>query len=132
MDTIKSYVSKKMKTNIPKFSVGDIVKVYVKIVEGEKQRTQAYEGTVIARKHSGINESFTVRRISYGEGVERTFLVHSPHVESIEVVKTGKVKRAKLYYLRGKIGKKGKIEEKIDTERQQQQPPADVSVRGES
>ncbi len=130
MDKIKNFVSKKMKTNIPKFSIGDAVKVYVKIVEGEKQRVQSYEGTVIARKNAGINESFTVRRMSYGEGVERTFLLHSPHIENIEVIKTGKVKRAKLYYLREKIGKKSKVEEKINTEAQKQ--PADVPPRGES
>src|SRR3989338_7747280 len=124
MDKIKNFVSKKMKTDIPKFSIGDAVNVYVKIVEGEKQRVQSYEGTVIARKNAGINESFTVRRMSYGEGVERTFLLHSPHIENIEVIKTGKVKRAKLYYLREKIGKKSKVEEKIDTKAQKQ--PADV------
>ena len=121
MGKINNVQHKGLKDNIPKFSAGDTIRVHVKIVEGGKQRIQPFEGTVIARKHSGINETFTVRRISYGEGVERTFLLHSPSTEKIEVVRTGIVKRAKLYYLRKKIGKKTKVEEKITTE--QQRPP---------
>ncbi len=129
MDKVKDFASKKLKPNVDKFSIGDLVKVYVKIVEGERQRVQPYEGTVIARKHSGINETFTVRRISYGEGAERLFFIHSPYIEKIEVVRAGKVKRAKLYYLRGKIGKKTKVEEKIETEKEQS---SDVTFGGES
>lgn len=115
MNRISNIENKGPKTNIPKFSVGDAVRVYVKIVEGGKQRIQPFEGIVIARKrkHSVINETFTVRRISYGEGAERTFPICSPSIERIEVVRIGKVKRAKLYYLRKKVGKKTKVEEKI-------------------
>lgn len=96
-----------MKKEVPKFNVGDAVKVFVKIMEEDnKTRLQAFEGVIISKKGSGVSESFTVRRISYGEGVERTFPLHSPSVDRIEVVKPGKVKRAKLYYIRKKIGKK--------------------------
>jgi len=129
MDKVKDFVSKKLKPSAPKFSIGDLVRVYVKIIEGEKTRVQSYEGTVIARKHSGINETFTVRRISYGEGAERSFFLHSPYIEKVEVVRTGKVKRAKLYYLREKIGKKTKVEEKIETEKEKS---SDVTFGGES
>ncbi len=102
-----------MKRKLVAFSVGDTVRVYVKIIEGEKIRTQMFEGVVIARKGAGLNETFTVRRISYGEGVERIFPVHAPRVENIEIVKKGRVRRAKLYYLRGKVGKKAiRIKEK--------------------
>lgn len=113
MDKLSKIQKKKMKDNIPEFAIGDIVRVHVKIVEGGKQRIQPYEGTAIARKGSGINKTFTVRRISYGEGVERTFLINSPTIEKIKVVRSGKVKRSKLYYLRKKIGKKTKVEEKV-------------------
>lgn len=120
-----------MKKEIPKFNVGDTVKVFVKIVEEEKTRLQAFEGIVIAKKGAGIKESFTVRRISYGEGVERVFPLHSPSVDKIEVVKAGSVKRAKLYYLRKKIGKKTKVEEKIETEEGPNTPPT-AAAREES
>jgi large subunit ribosomal protein L19 len=99
---------------IPTFAPGDTVKVNVRIVEGERERIQAYEGVCIAREGHGINESFTVRKISYGEGVERVFPLLSPRVESIEVVRRGSVRRAKLYYLRGLRGKKARITEKQD------------------
>ncbi len=112
MDKIKSVEQKYLKKDIAQFNVGDTVKVYMKIVEEGKTRIQAFEGVVIGRKGSGIRQTFTVRRISYGEGVEKVFQLHSPAVEKIEVVKKGSVKRAKLYYLRKKIGKKTKIEEK--------------------
>lgn len=95
------------KKEIPKFNVGDTVKVYVKIVEEDKTRLQTFEGVVIKKRGRGLSETFTVRRISYGEGVERIFPVNSPSVEKIEVVKSGKVKRAKLYYLRKKTGQEG-------------------------
>ncbi len=112
MDKIKA-VESKYKKKVPEFSIGDTVKVYVKIIEEGKQRLQGFEGMVIGRKGSGIRETFTVRRISYGEGVERTFPIHAPTVDRVEVIKHGKVKRAKLYYLRKKIGKKTTVEEKI-------------------
>lgn len=96
-----------MKKEPPKFNVGNTVKVFVKITEDDnKTRLQAFEGVVIRKRGSGISESFTVRRISYGEGVERTFPLHSPSIDKVEVVKSGKVKRAKLYYLRERVGKK--------------------------
>ena len=100
-----------MKETVPEFSVGDTVKVLVKVVEGTRERLQAFEGIVIARKNGGLSETFTVRRISFGIGVERTFPLHSPKISSIEVVRKGKVKRSKLYYLRGLKGKAAKIKE---------------------
>ena len=103
---------------VPDFAPGDTVRVNVKISEGTRERVQAYEGVVIGRSGAGINESFTVRKISYGEGVERVFPVYSPTIESISVVKKGKVRRAKLYYLRDRRGKSARIAEKIDTNRQ--------------
>ena len=99
---------------VPEFSPGDTVRVSVKVVEGERTRTQAYEGVCIARSGAGLNESFTVRKISYGEGVERVFPIFSPLIESIEVVRRGKVRRAKLYYLRGRRGKSARIPERTD------------------
>ncbi|MFH1478403.1 MAG: 50S ribosomal protein L19 [Candidatus Omnitrophota bacterium] len=112
-----------MKKDIPCFNVGDTVKVFVKIKEGDKTRLQGYEGTVIAKRGSGMRETFTVRRISYGEGIERVFQLHSPLVDSVKVLKKGKVKKAKLYYLKGKIGKDTKIEEKRTSE-----PKEDASL----
>ena len=100
-----------MKTEVPKFNVGDTVKVGFKVIEGTKERIQNFEGVVIAKKHGGIRESFTVRRLSFGVGVERTFPLHSPKIASINVVRKGKVRRAKLYYLRGLTGKAAKITE---------------------
>ena len=100
-----------MKKDIPSFNIGDTVKVFVKIKEGDKTRLQAFEGTVISKKGDGMKETFTVRRISYGEGVERVFQLHSPLLDSIKVIKKGKVKRSKLYYLRSKVGKRMKVEE---------------------
>ena len=100
-----------MKKEVPAFNVGDTVKVGFKVIEGTKERIQNFEGVVIAKKHGGIRESFTVRRLSFGVGVERTFPVHSPKIASIAVVKKGKVRRAKLYYLRGLTGKAAKIQE---------------------
>ena len=100
-----------MKKEVPQFNVGDTVRVGFKVIEGTKERIQNFEGVVIAKKHGGIRESFTVRRLSFGVGVERTFPLHSPKIASIAVVKRGKVKRAKLYYLRGLTGKAAKIQE---------------------
>ena len=100
-----------MKENVPEFSVGDTVKVMVKVIEGDKERLQAFEGIVIARKHGGVSETFTVRRLSYGVGVDKTFPIHSPKVADIQVVRRGKVRRAKLYYLRERTGKAAKVKE---------------------
>ena len=100
---------------IPEFQPGDTVVVNVKVKEGERTRVQAYEGVCIARNGGGLNESFTVRKISYGEGVERVFPVHSPNIDSIKVIRRGKVRRAKLYYLRDRRGKSARIAERIET-----------------
>lgn len=100
------------KRAVPQFAPGDTVKVNVKVVEGDRTRVQAYEGVVIARSGSGLNENFTVRKISYGEGVERVFPIYSPLIDSIEVLRHGKVRRAKLYYLRGRTGKSARIAER--------------------
>ncbi|MCD7731863.1 MAG: 50S ribosomal protein L19 [Oscillospiraceae bacterium] len=102
-----------MKTEVPQFSVGDTVRVHVRIQEGDKSRIQVFEGTVIARKHGGISETFTVRRLSHGCGVERVFPLHSPVVEKVEVVRLAKVRRAKLYYLRDRVGKAAKTKDAI-------------------
>ncbi len=126
-DKIRSVSSENLKKDIPEFRVGDTVKINIKIQEDEKTRIQAFEGIVIRKKKGGINATFTVRRISYGEGVERTFPLHSPSIEKIVVVRKGTVKRAKLYYLRQKIGKKGRIEEKIEETAQESSAP-DQSV----
>lgn len=100
-----------IKSSIPEFNVGDTVKVMVKVIEGDRERLQAFEGIVIARKHGGISETFTVRRLSFGVGVEKTFPIHSPKVADIQVVRRGKVRRAKLYYLRARTGKAAKVKE---------------------
>ncbi|MDD7158056.1 MAG: 50S ribosomal protein L19 [Firmicutes bacterium] len=102
-----------MKHEVPQFEVGDTVKVYVKVVEGTRERLQAFEGIVIAKKNGGVRETFTVRRVSFGIGIERTFQLHSPRVDKIELVRHGKVRRAKLYYLRDLSGKAAKIKEQI-------------------
>ena len=116
MNKLQQVEQKYLKKEVPKFSVGDTVKVLVKIAEGEKIRLQAFEGQVIARKGAGTRVSFTVRRISYGEGVERTFPLHATTVERVEVTRQGKTNRAKLYYLRKKVGKESKIEERKEEE----------------
>ena len=105
-DSLKSEVSEAIK-------VGNTIKIWVKIREGERERLQALEGTVIARKGSGVSETFTVRRVSYGVGVERVFPVHSPNVDKIELIRTGKVRRSKLYYLRDRVGKAAKVKQQI-------------------
>ncbi len=102
-----------MKKEVPVFDVGDVVKVFVKVVEGNRERLQAFEGTVISKKNGSVRETFTVRRVSFGVGIERTFPLHSPRIERIEVVRKGKVRRAKLYYLRNLSGKAAKIKEEI-------------------
>ena len=110
---IKEIEAEQLKATVDEFEVGDTVKVYGKIKEGNRERNQVFEGTIIARKHGGINESITVRRSSYGVGVEKVFPVHSPSIDHIEVVRNGKVRRAKLYYLRGRVGKGAKVKEKL-------------------
>ena len=100
--------------NIPAFSAGDTVRVNVKVVEGTRERVQAFEGVCIARRNAGINSSFTVRKISYGEGVERVFPLYSPRLDSVELVRRGDVRRAKLYYLRGRRGKSARISERVE------------------
>ena len=112
MDIIKAIEQENMKENVEKFNIGDTVKVHVRIKEGNKERIQVFQGTVIKRQNSGLNETFTVRKISSGIGVERTFPVHSPKIEKIEVTRFGKVRRAKLYYLRDRVGKAAKTKEK--------------------
>ena len=113
MDKVQAFTSEQLKTELPKFGIGDGVKVYIRITEGEKQRIQLFEGTVIAKHGGGISETFTVRRVSYGVGVEKTFPLHSPNIDKIEVYREGKVRRAKLYYLRDRVGKAAKVKEKV-------------------
>lgn len=113
MDIISSITAEQIRTDLPKFEIGDTIKVHVKIKEGTRERIQVFEGTVIAKKHGGISETFTVRRISYGVGVERTFPVNSPKIAKIEVTRRGSVRRAKLYYLRDRVGKAAKVKEKM-------------------
>ena len=113
MDIIKAIEQENLNPNAPVFSVGDTVKVFFKVIEGNKERSQADEGIVIARKHGGLRETFTVRRISSGIGVERTFPVHSPKIDKVEVLRRGRVRRAKLYYLRKRTGKAAKIKETV-------------------
>ncbi|MBR5559260.1 MAG: 50S ribosomal protein L19 [Oscillospiraceae bacterium] len=113
MDALKLISQGSLKENAPEVKVGDTVRVHVWIKEGDRQRVQTFEGTVIAKKHGGINETFTVRRLSHGVGVERVFPVHSPNIEKVELVRSGKVRRGKLYYLRGRVGKAAKVKEAI-------------------
>ena len=113
MDLMKALTSQYMKQEPPEVQVGDTVRVHVKIKEGSRERIQIFEGTVIAKKHGGLEETFTVRRVSYGVGVEKVFPVHAPSIEKIETVRHGKVRRAKLYYLRDRVGKSAKIKEAL-------------------
>ena len=111
MNLVNEIEREYLKKDVPTFNVGDTVRVYVKVVEGGKERLQAYEGIVIAKRNGSIRESFTVRRVSYGVGVERTFPLHSPRIDRVEVVRKGKVRRAKLYYLADRTGKRAKVRE---------------------
>ncbi|ACM60074.1 large subunit ribosomal protein L19 [Caldicellulosiruptor bescii] len=113
MDIIREIESEMLRKDIPDFKPGDTVRVYFKVIEGGRERVQAFEGLVIKRRGKGLSETFTVRRISYGIGVERVFPLHSPRLEKIEVIRRGKVRRAKLYYIREKIGKAAKIKELV-------------------
>ncbi len=113
MDALKLIAQDSIKSEVPAIEVGDTIKVHVKIREGDKERIQLFEGTVIAMKGSGVSATFTVRRVSYGVGVERVFPVHSPNVAKVEVVRHGRVRRSKLYYLRDRVGKAAKVKEQI-------------------
>ena len=113
MDLIKELNKETLANETPRVQIGDTVRVHVKVKEGSRERIQVFEGTVIAKRHGGIEETITVRRISYGIGVEKVFPVHSPNVVKVETVRKGRVRRAKLYYLRGRVGKAAKIQEKL-------------------
>lgn len=113
MDALKLISNSSLKAEVPELNIGDTVKVHVKIKEGDKSRIQVFEGTIIAKKHGGINETFTVRRVAHGCGIERVFPVHSPVVDKVEIVRRGRVRRAKLYYLRNRVGKAAKVKEAI-------------------
>lgn len=113
MDLMKALRDSQVKADRPEIAIGDYVKVHVKVKEGSRERIQVFEGTVIAKKHGGVEETFTVRRVSYGVGVEKIFPVNSPIIDKVELVRHGKVRRAKLYYLRSRVGKAAKVKEKI-------------------
>ena len=113
MDIIRAIEQQQIREDLPEFFVGSHVKVHYRIKEGNRERNQVFEGTIIARKHGGIEESITVRRISYNVGCEKVFPVHSPNIVNIETVRRGKVRRAKLYYLRGRVGKAAKVKQDI-------------------
>ncbi|MFZ5988453.1 MAG: 50S ribosomal protein L19 [Bacillota bacterium] len=114
MDIIRAIEQEQLKNNLPQFEIGDFIKVHVKVKEGNRERLQVFEGTVIGKKGSGLKETFSVRRISYGVGVERIFPVHSPKIDHIDIVRRGKVRRAKLYYLRDRVGKAAKVKTRLD------------------
>ena len=113
MDILKQITQEQIRTDLPQLSIGDTVRVYVKVKEGNRERLQMFEGTIIKKNHGGIQETFTVRRVSYGVGVERTFPTNSPKIDHIDVVRHGRVRRAKLYYLRDRVGKAAKVKEKL-------------------
>ena len=113
MGKIEAFVSEQLKTEVPQFAIGDTIKVHNRIKEGNRERIQLFEGTVIAKHGGGISETFTVRRVAYGCGVEKTFPIHSPNVEKVDIIRVGKVRRAKLYYLRDRVGKASKVKEQI-------------------
>lgn len=113
MDLVRSIGQEQIRTDLPQINIGDTAKVYVKVREGTRERVQMFEGTVIQKKHGGINETFTVRRLSYGVGVERTFPINSPNIDRIEIARKGKVRRAKLFYLRDRVGKAAKVKERL-------------------
>jgi large subunit ribosomal protein L19 len=113
MDIIKAIEQEQLRTDLPKLDIGDFVKVHLKVKEGTRERLQVFEGTVIAKKGEGLRETFTVRRVSYGVGVERILPVHSPKIDHIEIVRKGQIRRAKLYYLRDRVGKAAKVKEKL-------------------
>lgn len=112
-EIIKKLTDTQLRSDLPQLNIGDTVKVYFAVIEGSTRRTQMFEGTIIKKSGSGVSETFTVRRVSYGVGVERTFPVNSPKIDKIEISRKGKVRRAKLYYLRDRVGKSAKVKEKI-------------------
>ena len=113
MDLIQAFTNEQIKTEVPVIRIGDTIRIHNKIKEGNRERIQMFEGTVIAKHGGGISETFTVRRVSYGCGVEKTFLLHSPNVAKVDIIRVGKVRRAKLYYLSDRVGKASKVKEKI-------------------
>ena len=113
MNLVEAFTNEQLKKELPVIRIGDTIRVHNKIKEGNRERIQMFEGTVIAKHGGGISETFTVRRMSYGVGVEKTFPIHSPNVEKVDVIRVGKVRRAKLYYLRGRVGKASKVKEQI-------------------
>lgn len=113
MDTIRAITNEQLRTDLPKLEIGDTLRLHLKVKEGNKERIQMFEGTLIARKNGGISETITVRRIASGVGVEKIFPLHSPNIAKIDVVRHGKVRRAKLYYLRGRVGKAAKVKERL-------------------
>jgi len=113
MNIVDAVAQSQIRTDLPKLVIGDTVRVHIKVKEGTRERIQVYEGTIIAKKHAGIAQTVTVRRLSYGVGVEKIFPVNSPNIDKIEIVRKGKVRRAKLYYLRDRVGKAAKVKERI-------------------
>ena len=113
MDIIRAIEAEQLKTDLPSFNIGDTVKVHIKVKEGARERIQVFEGIVLKKQNGSLRETFTVRRVAYGVGVEKTFPVHSPMIDKIEIVRKGKVRRAKLYYLRDRVGKAAKVKELI-------------------
>ncbi len=124
---IEKLQSQQMKNNVTVFSIGDTVRVHLRIIEGDKERTQMFTGTVIARKGNGLSETFSVHRVAYGEGMERVFMLHSPRIAKIEVVKEGRVRRSKLYYLRGTSGKAAKVKGRYRARKVKNEVKEDVS-----
>ena len=112
-EIIRSIEKAQLRTDLPEFGIGDTVRVWVKVVEGSRERLQAFEGTVMAKRNGSVRETFTVRRVSYGVGVERVFPLHSPNVDSVKIIRRGKVRRSKLYYLRDRVGKAAKVKESL-------------------
>ena len=113
MNLLQAFTNEQLKSEAPVINIGDTIRVHNKIKEGNRERIQMFEGTVIAKHGGGISETFTVRRISYGVGVEKTFPIHSPNVEKVDIIRVGKIRRAKLYYLRDRVGKASKVKERI-------------------
>lgn len=113
MDLVKLIGQEQIRTDLPRLNIGDTARVYIKVKEGSRERLQLFEGTIIKKNHGGINETFTVRRVSYGVGVEKTFPVNSPNIDHIDIIRKGKVRRAKLYYLRDRVGKAAKVKQKL-------------------
>lgn len=112
-ELIRSIEAEQLRTDLPDFNVGDTIKVHVKVKEGNKERVQVFEGTVLKKQNGGLRETFTVRRVAYGVGTERTFPLHAPIIDKVEVIRKGKVRRAKLFYLRSRVGKAAKVKEQI-------------------